>query len=90
MLLAVTHEGFVAIALQVPPEQLPVQQALPATGQAAPRLRHWALPQRPDTHAPLQQSVLPLQAAVAGAQLAMDDAQVPLPTSQTLEQHSLP
>jgi hypothetical protein len=66
-LLAVTQEGLVAIALQVPPLQFPVQQAFPAAGHAAPIVRHWVAPQRPDTQAPLQQSVLPAHAAVGGA-----------------------
>jgi hypothetical protein len=45
VLFAVTHEGFVAMALQVPPEQLPVQHALPATGHAVPMLKHCVVPQ---------------------------------------------
>jgi hypothetical protein len=89
-LFAVTQVGVGEIDLQVPPLQLPVQQAFPATGQAAPIVRHWVPPQCPATQAPLQQSVLPAQAAVAGAQTEIDEPQVSVLVSQTPEQHEAP
>jgi hypothetical protein len=68
---------------------LPVQQLFPATGHAAPIVRHCTPPQVPEMHEPLQQSVLPTQAAPCGAQVAMDEAQVPAGL-QMPEQHELP
>jgi hypothetical protein len=90
VLLAVTQVDVVEMGWHVPPLQLPEQQAFPATGQAAPSVRHWSLPHWPETHAPLQQSVLPTQAAVAGAQVAIDEPHVPDVLSHTPEQQELP
>jgi hypothetical protein len=89
-LSAVVHEGLVAMGWHVPLLQLPVQQVLPCTGQAAPIERHCVVPHWPDMHAPLQQSVFATQGAVAGAQVVIDDAQVPFVASQMPEQHSAP
>jgi hypothetical protein len=69
---------------------LPEQHAFPATGQAAPMVRHWSALQAPATHAPLQQSVFATHAAVAGAQVPTDDAHVPVAVSHTPEQHDAP
>lgn len=90
VLLAVTHPPRETIGWQVPPLQLPVQHAFPATGHAAPMVKHWLAPHCPEMQAPLQQSVLPAQAAVAGAQRAGDDPHVPVAASQIPEQHEAP
>src|SRR5579864_4507785 len=89
-LLAVTHVAPGEIDWHFPPLQFPVQQAFPATGHAAPIVRHCVLPHWPEMHAPLQQSVLATQGAVAGEQVAIDDAQVPFVASQMPEQHCAP
>jgi hypothetical protein len=90
VLLAVTQVDVGERGWQVPPLQLPEQQALPATGHAAPIVRHCTSPHLPAMQAPLQQSVLPTHAAVAGAQVAIDEAQVPEDVSHTPEQHDAP
>jgi hypothetical protein len=89
VLLAVVHPPE-TIGWQVPPLQLPVQHALPATGHAAPMVRHCRPPHCPETQEPLQQSVLPTHAAPDGAQRAMDEPQVLDVVSQTPEQHEDP
>jgi hypothetical protein len=89
VLLAVVHDAPVTIGWQVPPVQLPVQHAFPATGHAAPIVKHCTPPHVPETHEPLQQSVLPTHAAPCGAQVPIDEAQVPAGL-QMPEQHELP
>jgi hypothetical protein len=89
-LFAVTQDELVEMGRHVPPLQLPVQQSFPATGQAAPTVKHCSAPQWPEMQAPLQQSVLPTQAAAAGAQLPIDEAHVPATGSHTPEQHGAP
>jgi hypothetical protein len=89
-LFAVTQAEFDEMGWHVPPLQLPEQHALPATGHAAPTVRHWRSPHLPATQAPLQQSVLPTHAAVAGAHTEIDDAQEPDAVSHTPEQQELP
>jgi hypothetical protein len=90
VLLAVTQEDVGEMGAHFPASQLPEQQALPATGHAAPIDKHWVSPHLPETHAPLQQSVLPTQAAVAGAHVKIDEPHVPEVVSHTPEQHELP
>lgn len=89
VLLAVVQPP-ATIGWHVPPVQLPVQHAFPATGHAAPVVKHCVPPHCPEMQAPLQQSVLPTQAAVAGAQRERDEPQVPVVGSQIPEQHEAP
>jgi hypothetical protein len=74
---AVVHVGFGVMGAHFPPLQVPVQQAFPETGHAAPIETHCAAPHAPFTHAPLQQSVLTAQAALAGEHAPMGDAASP-------------
>jgi hypothetical protein len=70
--------------------QLPVQHALPLTGQAAPMVKHWTPPHLPLMQDPLQQSVLPAHAAASGAHAVIDEAHVLVALSQRCEQQLAP
>jgi hypothetical protein len=90
VLFALVHVTVDEMGAHLPPMQFPVQQSLPETGHAAPMVKHWTSLHLPETHAPLQQSVLPTQAAVAGAHTPMDEAHWPVVGSQRPEQHDAP
>jgi hypothetical protein len=73
----VVHDGFGLIEAHLPPVQLPVQHAFPATGHASPIEMHCDAPQAPFTHVPLQQSVLTAHAVLAAAQVPIGVAASP-------------